>query len=44
MPESVGACMATHRKSVGQRGIDGESEEGHSAEVNTPVAKGTVMN
>lgn len=39
-------CMHGHteRKSVGQRGMDGESREGHSAEVNTPVAKGTVMN
>lgn len=45
---STGECRCMHghteRKSVGHREMDGESREGHSAEVNTPVAEGTVVN
>lgn len=44
---NAGECRCMHghteRKSVGHRELDGESREGHSAEVNTPVAEGAVM-
>lgn len=45
---SAGECRCMHghteRRSVGQRGMDREWREGHSAEVNTPVEEGTAMN